>query len=101
MTVSGFSNEGILCALLSEATTNQATLTLREKILAGFGFPPTAQFWLVDKSLSKTEIQGSVGQWFCNNTWTNPATTSPPTCGPDGPAPPRGSAMADVLIYVK
>jgi hypothetical protein len=101
MQVSAISNEGILCQVLS-TSTHPAAQALRNQIRSAFGFASNAQFFLVEKSLSKTEIQGDNAQWFCNNTWTNPTVTSPPsTCGPDGPTIPRGSAMADVLIYVK
>lgn len=96
MQVSGISNEGILCNLLNDPAGHPAALTLREKIRAAFGFQPTAQFFLIERSLSKTEIQGSVGQWFCDGTWTNPDPFAVPPC-----PSPRGSAMADVLIYVK
>jgi hypothetical protein len=102
MQVFARSNEGILCSLLNEdlATTSQAARDLRAAILRSFGFPPTAVFWLVEKSVSKAEIQGTVGQWLCNNTWTNPLIITPPVCT-SGPPTPRGSSMADVLIYVK
>jgi hypothetical protein len=99
MQVYGFSNEGILCSLLNESTTNGAALNLRAAILTQFGFPSTATFWLVEKSLSKAEIQGTSGQWLCNNTWTNPVIVAPPVCA-SGPPTPRASSMADVLIYV-
>ena len=99
MAVFGRSNEAILCSLLNEPTNGSALLNLRRAILTQFGFPPTAVFWLVEKSVSKAEIQGTSGQWLCNNTWTDPLTIAPPVCT-SGPPTPRASSMADVLIYV-
>ena len=96
MTAYAISNEGILCTLLNETTNpSQAALDLRAAIRAKFGFSPTAEFWLVDKSLTKAEIQGpATAQWLCDNTFTTDNPT--PSC-----ATPRGASMADVLIYVK
>lgn len=97
MQVFARSNEGILCALLNDPTTSQGALDLRAAILKSFGFPPTARFWLIDRSVSKAEIQGTVGQWFCNDTFTDPTLLA----GPCVAQPPRGGSMADVLIYVQ
>jgi hypothetical protein len=94
MQVFAVSNEGILCVLLRDA--GGAAATTRAAILSAFGLSPSAQFFLISKSLSNAEIQGNTGQWFCNNTFTD--TSLAPPC----PAqPPRGGSMADVTLYVK
>jgi hypothetical protein len=93
MQVFAASNESILCHLLKDSTSPGAT-GLRAAIRTAFGFSPEASFWLVERSVSKAEIQGSTGQWLCNDTYTDSSLT--PTC-----AAPRGASMADVLIYVK
>jgi hypothetical protein len=87
------SNEGILCTLLDEST-NAGAVSLRAAILSAFGLPSGARFWLTTKSLSKAEIQGDVGQWFCNNTYTDP-TLLAGSCTPQ-----RAGSMADVILYV-
>ena len=97
MTAYAISNEGILCALLNETnpTPSPAAVDLRNAIRAKFGFSPTAEFWLVERSVTKAEIQGpATAQWLCDNTFTTNSPT--PSC-----ATPRGASMADVLIYVK
>jgi hypothetical protein len=97
MQVFATSNENIICALLRDNTTSPGAIDLRAAIRRAFGFSSTAAFFIVDKSLSKAEIQGESTQWLCNDTYT-PQTNPPssPQC-----APPRGSSMADILIYVK
>jgi hypothetical protein len=95
MQVFARSNEGILCDLLNSNNT-QAAADLRAAILRAFGLPSTALFWLTDKSISNAEIQGVSGQWFCNNTYTDPTMPAGP-CG----ATQRGGSMADVILYVK
>jgi hypothetical protein len=92
MQVFASSNESILCHLLKDSTS-QAAQDLRAAIRQAFGLPATAGLWLTDKSVSKAEIQGSTGQWVCNNTYTDASLT--PTC-----AAPRGASMADIIIYV-
>ena len=96
MTVFARSNEGILCALLSDSTA-QAAVDLRAAILQAFGLPSGAHFSLTDKSVSKAEIQGTTGQWFCNNTFTDPTLISGP-CVATGE---RGGSMADVTLYAQ
>jgi hypothetical protein len=98
MTVFATSNENILCTLLADSS-DPGAIALRAAILQAFGFRNTANFFIVDKSVSKAEIQGSTNQWLCNSTFTTPAPLSspPPSCQ----SPPRGSSMADVLLYVK
>lgn len=95
MQVFARSNEGILCDLLNTNNT-QAAVDLRAAILRTFGFSSTGLFWLTDKSISNAEIQGVSGQWFCNNTYTDPTLPAGP-CG----ASQRGGSMADVILYVK
>jgi hypothetical protein len=98
MQVFATSNENILCTLLRDSTS-QGAIDLRSAILSTFGFSPNAAFYLVDKSLSKAEIQGTVNQWLCNNTYTPPTPLSAPPTNCQAPA--RAASMADVLIYVK
>ena len=106
MTVFSRSNEGIICGLLFDPAP-QAALDLRAAILNTFGLSPTAQFFITTKSVTNFEIQGSTGQWFCNNTFTDPTVITPPTPCPGSPAPPappilpRGGSMADVILYVQ
>ena len=95
MQVFARSNEGILCDLLNTNNT-QAAVDLRAAILRTFGFSSTGLFWLTDKSISNAEIQGVSGQWFCNNSYTDPTLPAGP-CG----ASQRGGSMADVILYVK
>jgi len=96
MQVFASSNEGILCKLLFETTpsTSPAALSLRAAILATFGLPATAKFLLTSTSVSKAETQGEAGQWFCNNTYTDPSLLHGP-CSPQ-----RAGSMADVILYV-
>ena len=100
MQVFARSNAGIICALLFDTTPTppQAALDLRAAILAAFGLSPTAQFFLTASSLSDDETQGQTGQWFCNNTFTDPTQLSGP-CFAAGTG--RGGSMADVILYVK
>jgi hypothetical protein len=95
MTVFATSNENILCTLLKD-NTSLAASTLRAAIKQSFGFPQTAGFFIIDKSVTKDETQGEVNQWLCNETFTPPFPVIAPTCGA-----PRAGSMADVLIYVK
>jgi hypothetical protein len=97
MTVYARSNEGILCSLLSDNTT-QAAVDLRAAIRQAFGLPPTARFSVTDKSVSKAEIQGATAQWFCNDTFTDPTLPSGP-CAATGTE--RGGSMADVILYAQ
>lgn len=94
MQVFARSNAGIICDLLN-SNTAQAAVDLRAAILNAFGLSPTAQFFLTDKSISNDETQGATGQWFCNNTFTDPTLLSGPC------APQRGGSMADVTLYVQ
>jgi hypothetical protein len=96
MQVYGVSNEGILCTLLNDDTSVAAT-TLRAAILQAFGLSKATRFVLTDSSISKAEIQGSVNQWMCNGTYTNPTPLAEPTCGTAA----RGASMADVVIYAQ
>jgi hypothetical protein len=91
------SNEGIVCELLNSSNA-QAAVDLRAAILRAFGLPPAARFWITDKSVSKAEIQGVSGQWFCNNTYTDPTLPFGP-CAATGTE--RGGSMADVILYVQ
>src|SRR5439155_21816994 len=93
MQVFAVSNEGILCHLLRDDTSTAAANT-RAAILSAFGFSQNASFYLVDKSLSNAEIQGTTGQWLCNNTFTDPGTPNP-AASPCPTQPPRGASMAD------
>jgi len=96
MQVYARSNEGILCEILNTSNA-QAAVDLRAAILRTFGLPSTARFSLTDKSVSKAEIQGVSGQWFCNNTYTNPTLMNGP-CVFTGE---RGGSMADVTLFVQ
>lgn len=87
------SNEGILCDLLNDSAS-PAALQLRGAILQKFGFRSTSRFVITDKSVSNAEIQGTSGQWLCNETYTDPATLTP-SC-----TEPRAASMADVTIHV-
>ena len=88
------SNAGIICDLLNTSTA-QAAVDLRAAILNAFGLSPTAQFFVTADSISNDETQGATGQWFCNNTFTDPTLLSGPC------APQRGGSMADVTLYVQ
>ena len=96
MQVYARSNEGILCEILNTSNA-QAAVDLRAAILRTFGLPSTARFSLTDKSVSKAEIQGVSGQWFCNNTYTDPTLMNGP-CVFTGE---RGGSMADVTLYAQ
>jgi hypothetical protein len=97
--VNGTSNEGILCNLLDE-NQSPAASALRAAILAQFGFAPTARFVLGPKSVTNAEIQGAVGQWLCDGTYTDPTLLAGP-CSVDDPPTMRGASMADVVLYVQ
>jgi len=97
MQVFATSNENILCTLLKDSGS-QGAIDLRAAILSAFGLPTTYHFYLVDKSLSKAEIQGVSNQWLCNDTYTPPSPLASPPAGCQAPA--RAASMADVLIYV-
>ena len=98
MQVFAVSDEGILCHLLND-DQGVAAASTRAAILTAFGLPQSSKFFLTDKSLSNSEIQGSVNQWLCNQTFTpsNPPLAPPASCQ----VPPRAASMADVVIYVK
>jgi hypothetical protein len=98
MQVFSISDEGILCHLLNDDQSVAAAST-RAAILTTFALPQSSKFFLTDKSLSNSEIQGSVNQWLCNQTFTptNPPLAPPTSCQ----VPPRAASMADVVIYVK
>ena len=102
MTVFSRSNAGIICTLLFDTGQGipQAALDLRAAILNTFGLSPTAQFFLTTKSISNDEVQASTGQWFCNNTFTDPSLLSG-SCATTNPPTERGGSMADVILYVK
>jgi hypothetical protein len=95
MTVFSRSNAGIICTLLFDTPAPQGAGDLRAAILSHFGLSPTAQFFLTSRSLSNDEVQGSTGQWFCPNTFTDPSLLAG-ACNPQ-----RGGSMADVILYVQ
>lgn len=99
MQVFAASNEGILCNLLDE-NTSPAAVSLRAAILAHFGLPSTARFWLSTRSVTNAETQGEVGQWLCNNTYTDPSLLAGP-CSLSDPPTMRGASIADVVLYVQ
>lgn len=100
MQVFSRSNAGIICTLLFENVPQfppppQAALDLRAAILSHFNLSPTAQFFITSKSVTNDEVQGSTGQWFCNNTFTDASVLAGP-CNPQ-----RAGSMADVILYVQ
>ncbi len=94
-TVFSRSNAGLICTLLFDTPAPQGAGDLRAAILSHFGLSPTAQFFLTNKSLTNDEVQGSTGQWFCPNTFTDASVLAGP-CNPQ-----RGGSMADVILYVQ